>query len=33
MGYCENIREMIGKSPLIVVRPSVAILIIKVKYY
>ncbi len=26
MGYCENIREMIGNSPLIIVRPSVAIL-------
>ena len=26
MGYCEDIREMIGNSPLIVVRPSVAIL-------
>ncbi|KON67918.1 DNA mismatch repair protein MutT [Peribacillus butanolivorans] len=26
MGYCEDIREMIGNSPLIVVRPSVAII-------
>ena len=26
MGYCEDIREIIGNSPLIVVRPSVAIL-------
>jgi ADP-ribose pyrophosphatase YjhB (NUDIX family) len=26
MGYCEDIREMIGSSPLIIVRPSVAIL-------
>ena len=26
MGYCEDIREMIGNSPMIVVRPSVAIL-------
>ena len=26
MDYCEYIREMIGNSPLIVVRPSVAIL-------
>jgi ADP-ribose pyrophosphatase YjhB (NUDIX family) len=26
MGYCEDIRNMIGNSPLIVVRPSVAIL-------
>ena len=25
MGYCEDIREMIGNSPLIIVRPSVAI--------
>lgn len=26
MGYCEDIREMIGNSPLIIVRPSVVIL-------
>ncbi|MBV7509025.1 NUDIX domain-containing protein [Bacillus sp. sid0103] len=26
MGYCEDIREMIGNFPLIIVRPSVAIL-------
>lgn len=26
MGYCEDIREMIGDSPLIIVRPSVAII-------
>jgi ADP-ribose pyrophosphatase YjhB (NUDIX family) len=26
MGYCEDIREMIGNSPLIIVRPSVAII-------
>ncbi|QCJ41254.1 NUDIX domain-containing protein [Bacillus sp. S3] len=26
MGYCEEIREQIGNSPLIVVRPSVAII-------
>lgn len=26
MDYCENMREMIGNSPLIIVRPSVAIL-------
>lgn len=26
MSYCENIREMIGNSPLIIVRPSVAII-------
>lgn len=26
MGYCEDIRETIGNSPLIIVRPSVAIL-------
>ncbi|SMQ77966.1 ADP-ribose pyrophosphatase YjhB, NUDIX family [Bacillus sp. OV166] len=26
MGYCEDIREMIGNFPLIMVRPSVAIL-------
>ncbi|MEH7255323.1 NUDIX domain-containing protein, partial [Neobacillus niacini] len=26
MDYCEEIREMIGNAPLIVVRPSVAIL-------
>ncbi len=26
MGYCEEIREMIGNSPLIFVRPSVAII-------
>jgi ADP-ribose pyrophosphatase YjhB (NUDIX family) len=26
MGYCEDLREMIGNSPLIIVRPSVAIL-------
>jgi ADP-ribose pyrophosphatase YjhB (NUDIX family) len=25
MNYCENMREMIGNSPLIIVRPSVAI--------
>lgn len=26
MGYCEDMREMIGNSPLIIVRPSVVIL-------
>ncbi|MED1466992.1 NUDIX domain-containing protein [Bacillus salipaludis] len=26
MGYCEEIREMIGDCPLIIVRPSVAII-------
>lgn len=26
MGYCDDLREMIGTSPLIVVRPSVAIM-------
>jgi len=26
MGYCEDIREMIGDSPLIIVRPSIAII-------
>jgi ADP-ribose pyrophosphatase YjhB (NUDIX family) len=26
MSYCENIRQMIGNSPLIIVRPSVAII-------
>ncbi|MEH7547726.1 MULTISPECIES: NUDIX domain-containing protein [Bacillaceae] len=26
MGYCEDIREMIGNSPLIIVRPSVAMI-------
>lgn len=26
MGYCEDMREMIGNSPLIIVRPSVAII-------
>ncbi|WP_026575534.1 NUDIX domain-containing protein [Bacillus sp. UNC438CL73TsuS30] len=26
MGYCEDMREMIGDSPLIIVRPSVAII-------
>jgi len=26
MGYCEDIRDMIGDSPLIIVRPSVAII-------
>lgn len=26
MDYCENMREMIGNSPLIIVRPSVAIM-------
>lgn len=26
MGYCEDMREMIGNFPLIMVRPSVAIL-------
>jgi hypothetical protein len=26
MDYCENMREMIGNSPLIMVRPSVAIM-------
>lgn len=26
MGYCEDIREMIGNAPLIIVRPSVAII-------
>ncbi|MDQ0200207.1 hypothetical protein J2S10_003390 [Neobacillus ginsengisoli] len=26
MGYCEDIRKMIGNSPLIFVRPSVAII-------
>jgi len=26
MGYCENLREMIGNSPLLIVRPSVAII-------
>ncbi|NHC41543.1 NUDIX domain-containing protein [Bacillus sp. MM2020_1] len=26
MGYCEDIRKMIGNSPLIIVRPSVAII-------
>ncbi|MFY3792712.1 NUDIX domain-containing protein [Ureibacillus sp. MALMAid1270] len=26
MDYCENIREMIGNAPLIIVRPSVAII-------
>jgi ADP-ribose pyrophosphatase YjhB (NUDIX family) len=26
MGYCEDIRERIGNSPLIIVRPSVAII-------
>ena len=25
MKYCEDMREMIGNSPLIIVRPSVAI--------
>jgi ADP-ribose pyrophosphatase YjhB (NUDIX family) len=26
MSYCENMREMIGNTPLIIVRPSVAII-------
>jgi ADP-ribose pyrophosphatase YjhB (NUDIX family) len=26
MGYCEDMREVIGNSPLIIVRPSVAII-------
>lgn len=26
MGYCEDIREMIGNAPLLIVRPSVAII-------
>jgi ADP-ribose pyrophosphatase YjhB (NUDIX family) len=26
MGYCEDMREMIGNSPLIIVRPSVVII-------
>ncbi|WP_235178989.1 NUDIX domain-containing protein [Bacillus cihuensis] len=26
MGYCEDMREMIGNAPLIIVRPSVAII-------
>ena len=26
MSYCEDIREIIGNAPLIIVRPSVAII-------